>query len=65
MNTAKDFYNRLKSMPNGCLEWTWYKDRNGYGQMHYNGVVKFTHRLAYELKYGAIPPGMFVCHHCF
>lgn len=51
-------------MPNGCLEWTWYKTRHGYGQMHYGGVVKFTHRLAYELKHGPIPRGMHVCHTC-
>lgn len=53
---------------NGCTEWTASCSSNGYGQFNYykNGVQKPrpAHRVSYEINYGEIPDGMFVCHTC-
>jgi hypothetical protein len=47
----------------GCIEWTWSRLK-GYGQIRRGDKMVKTHRLAYELKHGPIPPGMEVCHRC-
>ena len=31
----------------GCIEWQGSKDRDGYGQVNYEGVTKRAHRVAY------------------
>ena len=54
----------LVRMPNGCLEWTKATSGAGYGQIRVNGIIVYTHRLAWELVNGPIPDGLFVCHHC-
>lgn len=36
----------------------------GYGQMKVSGRVVGTHRAAWELSFGPVPPGLMVCHHC-
>ena len=46
-----------------CLLWDRYCD-GGYGKLHVNGKVRGPHQLAYDLTYGKIAPGLFVCHHC-
>ena len=43
---------------------TGYKNENGYGNLTVNKIKWLAHRLSYSLKFGAIPEGMFVCHHC-
>ncbi|WP_374759851.1 HNH endonuclease signature motif containing protein [Iodobacter sp.] len=48
----------------GCWEWTGAKTF-GYGLIgSRDGVLLRAHRVAYELAYGPIPTGLFVCHHC-
>lgn len=46
-----------------CWIWTGYT-RNGYGTIQRSGVNLYVHRLSFELHIGAIPEGLFVCHHC-
>src|SRR4051794_22665822 len=48
----------------GCLEFTGYLDRDGYGRIHFHGRTRRAHRVAYELAYGPIPYGMTVDHTC-
>ena len=52
----------------GCLLWTGPTNPSGYGSMIFENGVKrkklVAHRAAYELAYGAIPIGKFVCHAC-
>ncbi len=50
---------------NGCLEWCGATSKNGYGAVTDpgNGQMR-THRAAWIVKYGAIPAGQNVCHHC-
>lgn len=47
-----------------CWEWLSYISPQGYGQVGINKRVKAAHRVAYELTYGPIPEGLFVCHAC-
>ena len=55
---------RLIETKDGCLEWTGAKHRQGYGHIRVEGKVTFTHRLAWQLSFGAIPSNLFVCHSC-
>jgi len=50
----------------GCLIWMG-GTRSGYGMIGSGGTNSkplYAHRVAYELAYGPIPDGMYVCHHC-
>ena len=54
-----------------CLEWPFSLTHHGYGCINYRcnpdspSKVVMTHRLAYTLKVGPIPPGQWcICHHC-
>lgn len=61
------FQAQLRKSADGCWEWTGLRDKDGYGRIKIGGrrgVNTRTHRLAYELYIGAIPPGLFVCHRC-
>lgn len=58
---------RVVPNANGCLVWTGYTRPFGYGQIgkgHSRDGVIDTHRAAWELVHGPIPPGMCVCHRC-
>lgn len=46
--------------PEGCWEWTAYRQPNGYGEFDRT----FAHRVAYALTNGPIPSGGVVCHRC-
>jgi hypothetical protein len=62
---APDFWSRLAlRAKTGCWEWTEGTIRNGYGRLRHGGTIWLAHRLAYTLKHGAIPAGMYVCHTC-
>ena len=47
-----------------CHVWTGYRMPSGHGQMRLGKEAVLTHRYAWEVKYGPIPEGMEVCHHC-
>jgi DNA-binding XRE family transcriptional regulator len=38
--------------------------RGGYPKISVEGKIKLVHRVMYELHFGEIPPGMYVCHTC-
>ena len=47
--------------------WIWQRARRtGYGVLHVRRLRHLVgaHRFSYEAAYGAIPPGLFVCHSC-
>lgn len=49
----------------GCWEWTGARVPQGYGLIkRKDGAQLRAHRVVYELVYGEIPAGMFVCHRC-
>jgi hypothetical protein len=47
-----------------CWPWTGWKSKQGYGSFWYAGSSTKAHRVAYSLTFGAIQPGMLVCHRC-
>lgn len=57
------FWRRVQKS-DGCWIWTGAKTRRGYGQLMIDRRLLYASRVGYELTRGAIPPGMFVCHHC-
>lgn len=65
---ADRLFAKLAPTPDGCLEFTGKRLRQGYGIIHIGpkGGVKYlrTHRVAWEINNGPIPEGLFVCHRC-
>lgn len=53
--------------PAACWPWQGVVDQGGYGRIGSagrHGPVLKTHRVAYELVCGPIPPGAVICHTC-
>ncbi len=53
----------------GCWIWQGTYSSYGYGTLNVRfasrkSLHRYAHRLVYEIMYGSIPPGMFVCHTC-
>jgi len=48
----------------GCLNWTGYVGRRGYGQFALSNMPIGAHRISWCFYKGEIPKGMFVCHKC-
>lgn len=59
----KAFYSKVKEV-NGCWEWQGAVSGPGYGQTRFFGKSFAAHRVSYEIAYGAIKKGLFVCHKC-
>lgn len=57
---------RIVPEPNsGCFLFWGAVQSNGYGMINRgDGGAALAHRVAWELRHGAIPPGMHVCHRC-
>ena len=47
-----------------CWRWHGATIQNGYGQIGRGSVIKYAHRVSYELSKGPIPEGLYVCHSC-
>lgn len=47
-----------------CWLWTGNLDVQGYGRICFQYVTRKAHRVAWELRHGPVPEGLFVCHHC-
>jgi hypothetical protein len=50
--------------PTGCWEWIGGHNLQGYGQLKIKGIMQRAHRVAWMLRYGPIPDGLFVLHRC-
>lgn len=58
----KRFWDKVKKTDD-C--WIWIAaTRAGYGILKIKGKLISSHRLSWELHFGKIPKGKFVCHHC-
>src|SRR4051812_42951578 len=47
-----------------CWLWTASTNTRGYGGFRHAGILIMAHRFAHELRFGTIPAGKSVCHHC-
>ena len=47
-----------------CWLWTRAKNGKGYGIVRTYRRLRRAHRVAYELRNGPIPDGLFCCHSC-
>lgn len=47
-----------------CWDWTGAVTSRGYGSVGHDGRIQSTHRVAYELLIGPIPPGLQIDHLC-
>ena len=63
---VKRFWSKVdKTDPNGCWLWVGGKFNSGYGCTRWQGKhSRMAHRIAYEIIFGSIPKGMFVCYAC-
>ena len=59
----KTFLSKVASQ-GGCMVWTAYKDKDGYGLATVNNKRVRAHRVSYEMNYGPIPDGYYVLHKC-
>lgn len=57
------FWSKIKKT-DGCWIWTGSKNGLGYGRIEHHGIKYATHRFSYQMKYGPIPNGLWVLHHC-
>lgn len=48
----------------GCWMWRAGKFPGGYGAIHTNGKTRKAHRVSWEIHFGPIGEGLFVCHRC-
>jgi hypothetical protein len=47
-----------------CWIWTGARASTGYGHFSTKGKDTYAHRFAFEMTYGAVLPGMCICHTC-
>jgi hypothetical protein len=57
------FWNSVEKTPD-CWIWKGSKVGRGYGKVTFQGKHQRAHRISWELTYGPIPDGMYVCHRC-
>lgn len=50
--------------PNDCWVWTGRRGASGYGVVSVGSHPRRAHRVSYEIAYGPIPDGLYVCHAC-
>lgn len=48
----------------GCVEWTRYRNQDGYGQVNIGHRMMGAHRVSWEIKHGPIPEDLQVLHKC-
>lgn len=60
------FWDKVKKSenPDGCWEWTFARDKDGYGLFKSSGKMWRAHRVAYTLHRGDIWGALLVCHTC-
>ena len=64
---SERFWDKVtKATGDDCWEWSGWK-REGYGRLSSGGVKGpdvSAHRVSWEIHFGPIPDGLFVCHTC-
>ncbi len=63
--TKLRFMKKIIFNPNGCWDWTSYKDVKGYGSTTYRKQLgQHAHRVSWIIYKGNIPKGIYVLHKC-
>jgi hypothetical protein len=57
------FWKKIKKT-DGCWFWPGAINNKGYGHSWMYPNNELAHRIAWQLTYGPIPDGLYVCHHC-
>jgi hypothetical protein len=64
-SAAERFWSKVeRAFGANCWQWLGATFVSGYGAFRVDGETLEAHRLAWELRYGQIPPRQCVCHHC-
>jgi len=63
-NILDHILGRTKINEEDCWIWQGGMSARRYGQLGWRNKLWRVHRLMWVLFYGAIPEGLFVCHHC-
>jgi hypothetical protein len=63
VNANERFNSKIKKTEY-CWLWQGGKTALGYGLFSLKGKSVRAHRFAFELAFGPIPVGLYVCHHC-
>jgi hypothetical protein len=58
------FWDHVEKLENGCWVWKATQHRKEYGQFYVHNKPVAAHRFSYELHYGQVPEGFYVCHNC-
>lgn len=58
------FMEKTRATDTGCIEWTAYIGRGGYGRFYFEGRGALAHRWSYEHQAGPIPDGLQLDHLC-
>lgn len=58
------FWAKTAPGPGGCLDWTAYRNRDGYGVAYVRARPKLAHVVAYVHAHGNPPPELDVSHKC-
>ena len=65
MEAARERFERyLQPQENGCINWTGYMHRKGYGRFWFCGKYVFSHRFAWLLAGNTIPEAHIIRHKC-
>lgn len=64
MPISERFWRRVEQDTDGCWEWQGVISRFGYGLLRIGSKWARVHRISWEIHFGQIPEGIFVCHHC-
>lgn len=61
----KRFWSRvIRKSDIECWIWQGCRDKDGYGRIRFEKHIQKAHRVIWQLTYGRIPGGIFVCHSC-
>jgi hypothetical protein len=60
----KFFWDKTIPTDTGCRLWVGGHGPHRYGHVSWRDKTNLTHRVAWELTYGPIPKGLYVCHKC-
>lgn len=63
VSTEARFWKKVRKTDD-CWEWTGSRSVKGYGNFSINGRFIRASRYSYELHFGPIQDGLFVCHRC-